>query len=91
MKLTIKNYTALIGMECRRWRMSEVDELSMSYIFWFDNGREMKPISLSRNGSLMPYKGMDRWTYKFDGWGRITSDYFADKENARRTFESMLD
>ena len=91
MKLTIKNFDALIGMECRGWRMSEVDELSMSYIFWFDNGREMKPITLSRNGNILPYKGRDRWTYMFNGFGRITPEWFENKDNAKMTFESMLD
>lgn len=91
MKLTIKNFDALNGIEVRGWRLNETDELEFSYIFWFSRHTIMKPIALSRNGNLMPHKGKDRWTYKFDGWGRITSDYFADKENARKTFESMLD
>ena len=92
MILTIKNFESLIGISVGgKWDLTSVDELSTGYIFWFDNGRDMAPVIVSRKGKE-EWDSINKkmiWIYKVDGGGSVTADWLTP-QNAISIFESVL-
>ena len=92
MKLRIKNFEALNGISVSgKWDLSSVDELSRSYVFWFKNGMDMKPVILDRRG-FEEWDSISKkriWTYRIEDGGSVTADWFTP-QNAISIFESVL-
>lgn len=92
MMLRIKNFESLIGISVGgKWDLTSVDELDSGYIFWFDNGRDMKPVILGRKG-FEEWDSIDKkiiWTYRIEDGGSVTADWFTP-QNAISIFESVL-
>lgn len=92
MRLRIKNFESLNGISIRgKWNLSSVDELSMNYVFWFDDGKDMKPVILDRRG-FEEWDSIDKktiWTYRIEDGGSVTADWFTP-QNAISIFESVL-
>lgn len=92
MILTIKNFESLIGISVNgKWDLTSVDELVSSYMFWFDDGRDMKPVIVSRKGvrDWISDNKKSVWTYKVTDGGSVTADWF-NPQNAITIFESVL-
>lgn len=92
MRLRIQNYKSLIGIVVRgKWNLTSIDELDSSYMFWFDDGKEMSNVTLKRDGvkAWDAYFNKNRWTYRIMDGGSVTADWFTP-QNAVSIFTSAL-